>query len=163
MNVFKRLRIYVASSWANPYYADIVASLAAAGHEIFDWRSSQFRWEQIDPDYERWSNARYVAALRERAAWTQFKRDIAAIEESDVVVLALPAGGSAHSEAAWAAAKNKQVVVFLGKGARPEVLHNLFHGFVATIPDLVRILSTMAAGNPRAGDMTQIEGYERGW
>ena len=31
-------RIYVASSWRNPYYPDVVEALWASGHEVYDFR-----------------------------------------------------------------------------------------------------------------------------
>ena len=48
-------RIYVASSWRNQYYPEVVSALRSAGHEVYDFRNpphggSGFRWTDIDPD-----------------------------------------------------------------------------------------------------------------
>ena len=32
-------RIYVASSWRNPYQPEVVAALRKAGHEVYDFRN----------------------------------------------------------------------------------------------------------------------------
>ena len=33
------MHIYVASSWRNTYYPDVVAALRNAGHEVYDFRN----------------------------------------------------------------------------------------------------------------------------
>lgn len=48
-------KIYVASSWRNPYFADVVSCLRAAGHEVYDFRNPPhgghgFKWAEIAPD-----------------------------------------------------------------------------------------------------------------
>ncbi len=45
--------IYVASSWKNQYYPEVVARLREAGHEVYDFRNpphdgNGFRWTDID-------------------------------------------------------------------------------------------------------------------
>jgi len=42
-------RIYVASSWRNPYQPEVVAALRKAGHEVYDFRNPEdnpggFHW-----------------------------------------------------------------------------------------------------------------------
>ena len=42
-------KIYVASSWRNKYYPEVVQALRAAGHEVYDFRNpphggNGFRW-----------------------------------------------------------------------------------------------------------------------
>ena len=32
-------KIYVASSWRNPYQPEVVAALKKAGHEVYDFRN----------------------------------------------------------------------------------------------------------------------------
>jgi hypothetical protein len=34
-------KIYVASSWRNEYYPEVVEKLREAGHEVYDFRKSQ--------------------------------------------------------------------------------------------------------------------------
>ena len=46
-------KIYVASSWRNPYFPEVVEALRAAGHEVYDFRNpphggAGFHWTDID-------------------------------------------------------------------------------------------------------------------
>ncbi len=46
-------KIYVASSWRNKYYPEVVEALRAAGHEVYDFRNpphggAGFHWTDID-------------------------------------------------------------------------------------------------------------------
>ena len=50
------LAIYLASSWRNTYYPDVLAALRAAGHDVYDFRNpgdgtDGFKWSKIDPLY----------------------------------------------------------------------------------------------------------------
>ena len=153
IRAFSHLRIYVASSWRNPLYSSVIGALRAAGHVVFDWRDSGFRFPDCTTRLD------YVNALHSSDASAQFHRDMRAIEEADAVVLLLPAGASAHAEAAWAAAKDKQVIVYLGdEKPQPELMHRLFNGFVENIDQLLFVLSSAQAGDAH-GDVTTIEGY----
>jgi hypothetical protein len=159
MRAFTRLRIYVASSRRNSFYPTVVEALRGAGHDVHDWRVPPFSWELIDPNFAHWSNLDYVNALHSIDASAQFRRDMRAIEEADAVVLLLPAGASAHAEAAWAAAKGKQVIVYLGdEKPQPELMHRLLGGFVESIEQLLFVLSSAQAGDAH-GDVTTIEGH----
>ena len=153
MRVFSKLRVYIASSWRNEHYAAVLAALRAAGHHCLDWRESNFHF----PDCA--TRLDYVQALHSSDASAQFRRDLRAVEEADAAVLLLPAGASAHAEAAWAAAKDKQVIVYLGdEKPQPELMHRLFNGFVENIDQLLFVLSSTQAGDAH-GDVTTIEGY----
>ena len=37
--VAMKRKIYVASSWRNEYYPEVVAKLREAGHEVYDFRN----------------------------------------------------------------------------------------------------------------------------
>jgi hypothetical protein len=43
MRVFKQLRIYVASSYANAQLDDLLAAVRSDGHEAYDFRAGQRR------------------------------------------------------------------------------------------------------------------------
>ena len=52
--------IYVASSWRNGYYPEVVAKLREAGHEVYDFRNPPsgdpgFKWSAVSEDYMDWS------------------------------------------------------------------------------------------------------------
>ena len=96
-------RIYVASSWRNPYFPDVVKRLREAGHEVYDFRNpphggAGFHWTDIDPDAPNWTYAQYAEGLRQPLAERQFQADIDALTWADTCVLVLPCGRSAHTE-----------------------------------------------------------------
>ena len=57
-------KIYVASSWRNVYYPDVVAKLREAGHEVYDFRNPPsgdlgFKWGNVDSHFMEWSPEEY--------------------------------------------------------------------------------------------------------
>ena len=57
-------KIYVASSWRNGYYPDVVAKLREAGHDVYDFRNPPsgdpgFKWSSVSEDYMEWSPTEY--------------------------------------------------------------------------------------------------------
>jgi hypothetical protein len=47
-------KIYVASSWRNTFYHEVVARLREAGHDVYDFRNPQsgdprFKWSSKEP------------------------------------------------------------------------------------------------------------------
>ena len=99
-------KIYVASSWRNEYYLEVVARLREAGHEVYDFRHPPsgdpcFKWNSVSEDYMEWSPQQYRDMLHHPKAERQFHNDIEAMEACDTCVLVLPCGRSAHTEAGW--------------------------------------------------------------
>ena len=97
-------RIYVASSWRNAYFPEVVKRLREYGHEVYDFRNPPqdchgFHWTDIDPNCAEWTFAEYADGLTHPAAEKQFAHDIEALEWADTCVLVLPCGRSAHTEA----------------------------------------------------------------
>lgn len=98
-------KVYVASSWSNEYQPRIVAFLRERGHEVYDFRNPErktdFRWSQISGNWEKMETDEYLDALEHPLAEAGFRSDFDAMRRSDVCVLVLPCGASAHSEAGW--------------------------------------------------------------
>ncbi|WP_288286697.1 hypothetical protein [uncultured Prevotella sp.] len=49
-------KIYVASSWRNEYYPEVVEKLREAGREVYDFRNPPsgdpgFKWGNVSVDY----------------------------------------------------------------------------------------------------------------
>ena len=62
-------KIYVASSWRNGYYPEVVAKLREAGHEVYDFRNPPsgdpgFKWSSVSEDYMEWSPQQYRDMLQ---------------------------------------------------------------------------------------------------
>ena len=139
-------RIYVASSWRNPYYPDVVEALRASGHEVYDFRNpphggNGFRWTNIDENAPNWSFNEYAEGLGHPKAEHQFSADLEALEWADTCVLVLPCGRSAHTEAGWMAGKGKRVIVYIPEMQEPELMYKLFDSVVDSLTDLRQRLS----------------------
>lgn len=107
-------KIYVASSWRNEYYPEVVEKLREAGHDVYDFRNPPssdpgFKWNCVSEDYMEWTPQQYRDMLHHPKAERQFHNDIEAMEACDTCVLVLPCGRSAHTEAGWFAGKGKDL------------------------------------------------------
>lgn len=135
-------KVYVASSWRNKYYPEVVESLRAAGHQVYDFRNpphggNGFRWTDVDENANGWSFEQYKEGLTHPLAEKQFGADLKALEWADICVLVLPCGRSAHTEAGWLAGRGKRVVVYIPEMQEPELMYKLFDGIVGNITGLV--------------------------
>ena len=135
-------RIYVASSWRNSFYPEVVARLREAGHQVYDFRNpphggNGFRWTELDENALNWSFEQYQKGLHHPKAERQFQADMEALDWADTCVLVLPSGRSAHTEAGWMAGAGKKVLVYIPKMEEPELMYKLFDGVVGSLEDLV--------------------------
>ena len=138
-------RIYVASSWRNPYFPEVVNRLREAGHEVYDFRNpphggAGFHWTDIDPDAPAWTYAQYAEGLHHPLAERQFQADIDALTWADTCVLVLPCGRSAHTEAGWMAGAGKRVIAYIPEMVEPELMYKLFAGVAGSLEELVEKL-----------------------
>jgi hypothetical protein len=135
-------RVYVASSWRNPYFPEVVTRLREAGHEVYDFRNpphggAGFHWTDIDPNAPAWTYAQYAEGLHHPLAERQFQADIDALTWADTCVLVLPCGRSAHTEAGWMAGAGKRVLAYLPEMVEPELMYKLFDGVAGSLEELV--------------------------
>ena len=138
-------KIYLASSWRNPYQPLVVKALREAGHEVYDFRNPSngdegFKWKNVDGLWEKWSNDDYINALNHPVAERGFKNDFDAMVWADVCILLLPCGRSAHSEAGWMQGAGKPTYVILIEKQEPELMYKLFAGVFTRIEDLISSL-----------------------
>ena len=139
-------KIYVASSWRNKYYPEVVARLREAGHEVYDFRNpphggAGFHWTDIDQNAPHWAFNEYKEGLRHPLAERQFTADLEALAWADTCVLVLPCGRSAHTEAGWMAGAGKKVIVYIPEMQEPELMYKLFDDVVGTLDALIEALS----------------------
>ena len=140
-------KIYVASSWRNEFYEDVVSSLRAAGHDVYDFRNPPsgdegFKWCCVAEDYMDWAPQEYRKQLMHPKAVRQFDNDIRAMESCDVCVLVLPCGRSAHTEAGWFAGQGREVYAYIPVRQEPELMYKLFTGVCCTMDELLEALAT---------------------
>lgn len=134
-------KIYVASSWRNPYYEAVVQRLRNEGHEVYDFRNPPhggkgFRWTDVDENAAGWTLGQYRVGLQHPLSEKQFSADREALEWADTCVLALPCGRSAHTEAGWMAGKGKKVIVYIPEMQEPELMYKLFDGIAGSLDEL---------------------------
>lgn len=137
--------IYIASSWRNPYYEDVVKRLKKEGFEVYDFRNpphggNGFHWTDIDENALNWTFKEYEEGLHHPLAERQFAADLEALKASDTCVLVLPCGRSAHIEAGWCAGAGMKVIVYIPEMMEPELMYNLFDKVVDNLDDLVETL-----------------------
>ncbi len=126
------MRIYLASSWRNPYQADALAALRNVGHQVYDFKNpapgnTGFAWEDCVPDVRSDLTAdRMSAVLQHPVAERGFEYDRNAMRWADACVLLLPCGLSAHLEAGWMAGAGKPVAVLALEIKEPELMYKLF-------------------------------------
>ena len=138
-------KIYVASSWRNEFFPDVVKGLREAGHDVYDFCNPPsgdegFKWSSISEDYMEWSPQEYRKQLGHPKAVRQFANDIEAMRACDTCVLVLPCGRSAHTEAGWFAGAGKKVLVYIPVKQEPELMYKLFDGVCCTMEELLEEL-----------------------
>ncbi|MBO4851885.1 MAG: hypothetical protein J5529_13450 [Prevotella sp.] len=136
------MKIYVASSWRNTYYPDVVKALRDAGHEVYDFRNpptggNGFHWYDVDERWMEWSPEEYRDHLSHPLAERQFANDIEAMRSCQGCVLLLPCGRSAHTEAGWFAGNGKPVFLYIPERQEPELMYKLFHSVCCSIDELL--------------------------
>lgn len=142
-------RIYVASSWRNPYQPQVVELLRDEGHSVYDFRNppngSGFAWSQIDPEWQRWTANQYIEKItRHPVAAAGYMSDFRAMEWADTCLLVLPSGRSAHLEAGWFAGRGKRLIILTQDGEEPELMALMANHIVATMPDVLAALGEPA-------------------
>lgn len=157
------MRLYVASSWRNPYQQNAVALLREQGHEVYDFMHPPggdhlgFSWQDTidDPNsipWTEWDVDRYLTALTHPVAQAGFDSDFGAMHWADAGVLLLPCGRSAHLEAGWIAGQGKPVWVVLDAaefpapgGSNPELMYKIATGIVRDLGELLAALEAHVA------------------
>ena len=126
-------QIYVASSWRNIRYPEVVSRLRSEGHDVYDFPNPAvgdegFSWRQVpgapEADHRKgWPAADVVRVLAQPRAQAGFKSDMDALRSCDACVLVLPCGRSAHLELGWAVGAGRRTIVLLDDPAEPDLMH----------------------------------------
>ena len=146
-------KIYVSSSWENPYQPYMVEELRELGHEVYDFRHPSGRndrsvWDEIGVSETLYhdqltgevglSGTELSAALRQSKAHERFAEHLAAMQEADTCILLLPCGRSSHLEAGYMKGLCKRVFVF-GSAFdihKPELMYLTLDGYFYLYEDL---------------------------
>lgn len=88
--------IYLASSWNNSRYPDILKYLREAGHVVYDWRQNI------------------------KGSPTTYTKNMVALRQCDVCILLLPCGRSAHLELGYAVGRGKPTAILHSQNSEQE-------------------------------------------
>lgn len=139
-----KLKIYLASSWQNKEYEQVLNTLRLEGYETYDFKHpenkelSSFDWEKLDKKYNRWTCSDFKKALNHPETIKAFQKDFQAMQEADICVLLLPCGRSAHSEAGWMKGNGKKVFILdLSENPKPELMYRMYDEYLTEIMELI--------------------------
>lgn len=139
------MKIYVASSWRNEFYPEVVERLREAGFDVYDFRNPPsgdegFHWYNVSEHWLDWTPVEYRDNLKHPLAERQFRNDIIAMGSCDACVLVLPCGRSAHTEAGWFAGKGRKTIAYIPIKQEPELMYKLFDGIATTMNEVLELL-----------------------
>lgn len=141
------MKIYVASSWRNEYQQTVVTALREAGHEVYDFKNppnrTGFAWSDIDEQWKRWSNDRFIQMLGHPTAQAGFDSDFNAMKEADVCVMVTKCGASAHTEAGWMKGAGKFTIALLANEDEPELMYKIFDAVCTNLWDVLDLLDRL--------------------
>ena len=155
-------KVYVASSWRNKHYPDVVSALTIAGYEVHDWRdpkaTPQFDWTTLGMgDFPTWGPEEYRDALSAYTVQEGFGAEYRALLAADCCVLVLPAGASAHMVAGWAMGRGLPLLVLIPDideiTTGPELMYLMADysvdtsGLFSDIPELVDFMREIFRGD----------------
>lgn len=154
------MKIYVASSWRNEIQDIVVDLLTAQGYDVYDFKNppskSGFSWQEVMPEYipgsELVSPQIYLNALEHPRAIEGFESDYIAMIHSDVIILVLPCGRSAHLELGWAISRpDKETAILLdqpsGTDVVPELMYKMVNHIAPDFHSLFTWLKTLDQGS----------------
>ena len=79
------LKIYLASSWRNKHFENLLNALRIQGYDTYDFKHpennelSGFSWEKVDKDFDKWTCRNFKENLRHPEAVKAFEKDFHAM------------------------------------------------------------------------------------
>lgn len=144
-------RIYVASSWRNPFYDRILATLRGDGHECYDFKEDGFGWNELDPKWASWSPTDYAKKVMAPRSLEHFGQDFRALNWANTCVLILPCGRSAHLEAGYAIGQGKETHILLHPDKfEPELMYLMAAQLYTDLDDMRAQLCFPVVRSPAA-------------
>jgi nucleoside 2-deoxyribosyltransferase len=126
------MKIYVASSWQNEVYPDVVKVLRQAGHDVYDFRHQGDSYSNA-PEM---TSDKLLDFLNQPKVRLIFKNDMDALISSDAVVCVLPCGRSAHLELGYGIGAGKRTVLLWHDGDAPDIMHKAVDTIVFKVDDI---------------------------
>lgn len=149
-------KVYVASSWRNNFQPAVVATIRAAGIDVYDFKNPRegehgFHWSEVMPSYQKDTGENqlanvyeYLEALNHSISEAGFKSDFDAMNECDTCILVLPCGRSAHGEWGWFAGQGRRTAILLDPDENdmvtPELMYKMADLVTPSMLDLLDFL-----------------------
>ena len=136
------MKIYLIGSLRNPKVLEVGALLRENGLEVFDdWMAAGPTADDSWRDYEKQRGHTYGQALEGLAAKHVFDFDKRHLESSDIAVLLMPAGKSAHIELGYMLGRGKLgFVLFDKEPERYDVMYKFATGVFSEPKALINAL-----------------------
>ena len=134
------VKIYVIGSLKNEKVPLLAESIRALGHTVFDdWKAAHVEADQVMWAYEQKRGHSYKDALRGLSAQNQYQFDKRLLDMSDLAIVVMEAGRSAHLEAGYMAGLGKPVYVLFSEGypSRMDIMYNLLTDFFENEEELL--------------------------
>ncbi len=126
------MRVYVASSWRNEAYPNVLEILRQAGHDVYDFRNQGGSdWNPTEMKSDE-----LFGFLNHPKVNSIFRTDMDALQECDAVVCVLPCGRSAHLELGYAIGAGKRTVLLWHDGDAPDIMHKAVDAIVFNLADI---------------------------
>lgn len=140
------MKIYVASSWRNTFQPEVVTTLRADGHDVYDFKDADgFSWSEVDPGWQSWPDdvSKYFGGMKHPSAERGFNRDMTALREADACVMVMPCGMSASLETGYAIGAGKPTAVFVPAMREPDLMVKMAHLVTGDLGDIRRWLAEL--------------------
>ena len=132
------MKIYLIGSLRNPEIPNIAKTMRQAGLNVFDdWFAPGPEADDFWRTYEQGRGHTYLEALDGYAAKHIFEFDKHHIDTSDVGVLVLPCGKSAHLELGYMLGKGKRGYILLDEVDRWDVMYQFATGIYTNLDNLI--------------------------
>ena len=138
--------VYVASSWRNRYFPEVVELIRAAGLSAYDFREQGFSWGAVDPSRGMSPNRapvdihKHAELLEHPLAAEHFALDADALENAQATVVVLPCGRSAHLELGYAIAGAQHTAVYMPEPQEPELMYRYCDLITDDLDDVIEFL-----------------------
>jgi hypothetical protein len=135
-------RVYLIGSLRNSAVIEVANAIEeATGYEV--WASWFAAGPEADDHWKAYEKARgrdYAEALASYAAQHVFRFDKTHLDESDAVVLVLPAGRSGHLELGYAIGKGLPGFILLDANTKAEDRWDVMYNFATGVHDSLEAL-----------------------
>ena len=136
-------KVYIGGALANPEIVRLTKLLLDAGYDAFsEWYTPGKEADVLWRDYEQALGIDYRQALLRPSAQNTFRFDKNNIDDSDVLVMLLPCGKSAHLELGYAIGTGKRGIIYMPEQPdRWDVMYNFAECVVYNDKELLNVLS----------------------